>query len=497
MTIKITKRMRELLSASLLGLSRAHPLGGWQVLTILYRDATSSEVPTTLSFLVTRYNTEYLDTAGGEEPMSDDVLKRILDVLADKARFVEVNSRRVRQRTRNGKLHRVQSYVYRITSAGIEYIKAMARVLETENTITANVNRIEEYCQLIEQLASGNGDEQTTALYNDFRRMLSAYEDVMKGMHKLDQDIDELASNIAFEHGGTAAAHLQKMLREQAIPAFQRMLEQSRRVLNLSGDPDFAERVARSQQGSDDLDAAHAVGDDVGMLVRFNNTRDYVHRQMRQIELSLDSSSSAIDASMDSVYQIFHTIMDSTHLLSSEFEHARQQSVDVQELSGELDDLLGSYLTLYVAEGLPEHVPYDRDVAEYTDLLHADTIGPRRYVAKMNEHNTKTMADNPSVVAGNAEADATVSALAEFKQLVMTDAHHGAVTQDLELTSRRTRDELVRLYPAIAYGEYSSFAPFGRAVSLVEASGDKPVRLHCRGEQFSVFLPTGLRLEFR
>ncbi len=497
MAVKIPQRMRMLLSASLLGLSRAHPLGGWQVLTILYRDATSSEVPTTLNFLVTRYNAEYLDGVNGEEPMADDALKRILDVLANQAHFVEVNSRRVRQRTRNGRLHRVQSYVYRITSAGIEYIKAMNRVLEAENTITANVNRIEEYCHLITQLASGEHDEHSTVLYNDFRRMLSAYEDVMKGMHKLDQDIDELASNIAFEHGGTAAAHLQKMLREQAIPAFQQMLTQSRRVINLSRDASFTEAVARSQQGKDDLDAAHALGDDAGMLLRFNNTRDYVRRQLRQIELSLDPSSSAIDASMDSVYQIFHTIMDSTHLLSTEFEHAQQQSVDVQELSGEVDTLLGRYQTLAVASGLPAHIAYDRDVTDYIDLLHAQTIGPRRYVARMNEHVTKTVADNPAVVVSNTEADASVSALAEFKRLVMTDAHHGAVTVDLELESRRTRDELVRLYPAIAYDEYSSFAPFGRAVTLVTTSGERPVRLHCRGERFSVFLPTGLRIEFR
>ena len=51
--------------------------------------------------------------------------------------------------------------------------------------------------------------------------MLDAYDDVMKGIHKLEDDLDEIANDIAFNHGSQAAVHLQQMLRQSdpGIPA--------------------------------------------------------------------------------------------------------------------------------------------------------------------------------------------------------------------------------------------------------------------------------------
>ena len=38
--------------------------------------------------------------------------------------------------------------------------------------------------------------------------MLSAYSDVMKGMHKLSEDLEELANDLVFDRGGKVAEHL-------------------------------------------------------------------------------------------------------------------------------------------------------------------------------------------------------------------------------------------------------------------------------------------------
>ncbi|EGF34946.1 hypothetical protein AAULR_09290, partial [Lacticaseibacillus rhamnosus MTCC 5462] len=51
MAATLSEPLRNLLLASQLGLSVHHPLAGWSVLTILYRDAGSSSEPITLSYL--------------------------------------------------------------------------------------------------------------------------------------------------------------------------------------------------------------------------------------------------------------------------------------------------------------------------------------------------------------------------------------------------------------------------------------------------------------
>lgn len=215
----------------------------------------------TLDTLATKYNVDYLDSENQETPISDVVLKGVLDVLESQAHLIEVSSRKVRIPMKNGVYHNQQSYVYKITSSGIEYLTMMQRVVDAENTVTANINRIDEYCELVEQLSQPNLTTDSTQLYNDFAKMLTAYTDVMKGMHKVDDDLSELAHDLAFNHGSAAAEHLQQMLTSKAIPAFKQLLAQAGLIQELARDEQFTSQVARSQQGQDDLDAAHVTGD--------------------------------------------------------------------------------------------------------------------------------------------------------------------------------------------------------------------------------------------
>ncbi|AUI77252.1 hypothetical protein BB562_00370 [Lactiplantibacillus pentosus] len=50
---------------------------------------------------------------------------------------MDVAPRKVRMPMRNGGFHMQQSYVYRITSSGIEYLSMMQKVVEAESTVTA------------------------------------------------------------------------------------------------------------------------------------------------------------------------------------------------------------------------------------------------------------------------------------------------------------------------------------------------------------------------
>jgi len=262
-------------------------------LTILYHDGAASGAVTNLNYLVQKYNNSYLDAE--ERPLTEDVLKRILDILGNQASLVEVSPRKVRSRMVNGGYHIHQSYVYKITSSGIEYITMMQKVIDADNTVTANITRIREYCELVAKLADPTLSAANTQLYNDFQNMLSAYADVMKGMHKLDEDLSELANDLAFNHGGAAASQLQQMLQDKAIPAFKQLLNQGPRIQALADSNNFSQRVARSQQGSDDLDAAHAAGDQAKMLLRFQRVQDYAQRQLLRLAASFDPSATAID----------------------------------------------------------------------------------------------------------------------------------------------------------------------------------------------------------
>jgi len=497
--LKMEPGLKNLLLAMKLGNSRSHPLAGWHILTILYGDHASAEVPRTLNFLSQQYNAHYLDTAAQEAPLTDAVLKGVLAVLSDQAHLIEVSPRKVRVRMQSGAYHMQQAPVYKITSQGIEYLSAMPKVLDAENTVTANTARIQEYCDLITQLSQPDVDSTSTALFNNFEKMLSAYSDVMKGMHKLDGDLDELANDLAFNHGSRAAEHLQAMLTGKAIPAFQQLIAQGTRVQLLANSTTFAERVARSQQGTDSLDAAKALDNQAALTTKFHSIQNHVEKHLTQLSLSFAPTQTAIDSSeTDSIYMVFDTIMAAIQLLSQEYEHIQDQTVDLRDLTGKIDCLLTQYQTLRIPQAIPRHLAQDRVVADPTDLLAATTLGPIKYVADQRLRQVATAADNPTIAQDQViDADGT-SGLAEFKRLVMIDAQHGEVRHDLTFETQAARDEVTRLYSGTGYDRYTSFAPFGRPVAAIRALPETgPIWLHCQAEDFSVQLPSGFSMQFQ
>lgn len=421
-----------------------------------------------------------------------------MTVLIDTAGLIEVSTRKVRRHTQSGKSLIQQTALYKITSSGIEYLRMMQKVVDAESTVTANTLRITEYCTLVKKLADTEISATTTQLYNDFTNMLAAYEDVMKGMHKLDEDLDELANDLAFNHGSQAASHLQKMLQEKAVPAYRQLLQQAAYIKGLNNLPDFAERVARSQQGQDNLDAAAAIGDTAGMLQRFERTKAYVQRQLRQMSFSFTSSSQAIDSSLDSIYLLFQTILSAIQLLSQEFEHVHNQTIDIQALTNKIDALLPQYAELKVAQSLPSHMPFDRDdVEDMSDLLAADVLGPVTYIARPKTPRVFTVADNPELAIDDSIIAADQVALAEFRRLVMRSAQQAVIDHDLEFTTLTARDEIVHLFAATGYTHYESFAAFGRPLRKAERIAQStPIRLHYQDEDFSVFLPYGFTVWF-
>jgi len=320
----------------------------------------------------------------------------------------------------------------------------------------------------------------------------------MKGMHKLDEDLDELANNLAFEHGSKAAQHLKEMLNQKAIPAFEQLLKQGPLVRVLTDSDRFSEQVAHSQQGKDDLNAAHAIGDQSEMVLRYQRTKKYVHQRLSQLTLSFDASTSAIDSSLDSLYLLFETIMNANDRLSQEYDAIQSQTVDVQQLTQQIDELMPHYQTLVINSELPRHLAQDRELDDYDDFLEATTMGPVKYAADKHQRLVLTEADNPEVVPASTDADVDIErALTEFKQLVMRDATHGGSTGTLEFTSQLARDEVVRLYGATGYDHYDSFAPFGRPIVKVQLlDSGQPVVVHLTGESYQAWLPRGFEIWF-
>ncbi|MCF7522835.1 hypothetical protein L3X07_04620 [Levilactobacillus brevis] len=154
----------------------------------------------------------------------------------------------------------------------------MQKVVDAESTVTANITRINEFCELVHTLTRPPHDLTSTRLYNDFQNMVAANSDVMKGMHKLDEDLDELTNSLVFDHGSVRATHLAKMLNDQAMPAFNQLMKQGARIGALPHSPRFSDQVALSQQGSDNLDIARAIGNQTALTIRHQRTRRYVKR---------------------------------------------------------------------------------------------------------------------------------------------------------------------------------------------------------------------------
>lgn len=485
--------------ATNLGLSRDHPLAGWKILTILYHDGSSSNEAMTLKFLLNRYNTSYLDSEDGETPVTDQTLRHVLTTLSDQANLIGHSTKKIRIKTKNGNYNLRQSIIYHITGSGIEYLNLMQKVVDAENTVTSNINQINEYCRLIDILSDIGIDLNSTQLYNDFSNMIKTYDDVMKGMHKLDEDLNNLANDINFNHGSQAAKHLQSMINDKAIPAFRRILNKAPRVQSLANSSSFKNKIAHSQQRDDDLDTSHAINDKNAMTKRFRQTEAYVKRQMDRIAKSLDPSTSAIDNSLDSVYLLFNTIIKAIQLLSQEYDHITKQNIDLKALTAKIDELLINYQSLSVPAKIQRHYAQDRPLDNPSDLLEASIMGPVVYQANTKIKKIATEEDNPLIVANDQTDEiSNKNALIEIKSLIMKDDNHAVIDHDLEFQTKIARDEVIRIYSATNHDDYDSFTPFGRTVDSVDIIPNcGKIRLHCSDEKFSVYLPQGFKINFR
>lgn len=499
MVLKIKQELKDLLYAMNLGQSRDHPLAGWNVLTILYGNRVSLDTPRTFKFISDQYN-NFLDIENDESPMSDTVLKNVLEILNNQAHLIETFPRKIRVLMNSGNYHMQQASVYRITSRGIEYLNLIPKILDAESTVTANTNRIDEYCKLIKKISQFSEDD-TTELFNDFHNMLSAYSDVMKGMHKLSEDLEELANDLAFDRGGKVAEHLQAMLNEQALPALERLMDQGPKLQYLVEQPNFSDQVARSRQGKGSLEVSRALNDEVKLSSQFQQDKNYVETQLQELSTSFEPTETAIDSSYDSIYLIYIRIKKVNDLLSQEYDHINQQTVDIKELTKDIDSLLQNYQQLLIPRQIPRHLGQDRDLENISqdDLLDATTLGPIKYQAVDAKKVVATLADNPIIAEDddiNLDSDHQKD-LAEFQKLVMEDDSHGRVDHDLELHSLVARDEIVKLYSASGYDHFESFTIFGRPIKNAKTMNKTGrLKIHCDQEKYAVYLPTGFTFEF-
>jgi hypothetical protein len=328
--------------------------------------------------------------------------------------------------------------------------------------------------------------------------MLSAYSDVMKGMHKLSEDLEELANDFAFDRGGKVAEHLQAMLNKQALPALEQLMDQGPKLQSLVERTSFSDQVARSRQGKGSLEVSLALNDAVKLSSQFQQDKKYVETKLQELSTSFEPTETAIDSSYDSIYLIYIRIKKVNDLLSQEYDHINQQTVDIKELTKDIDSLLQNYQQLSIPEQIPRHLGQDRNLENIStdDLLDATTLGPIKYQAVDAKKRVATLADNPEIAED--EVNNTLNNqndLAEFKKLVMIDDLHGKVDRDLKLNSMVARDEIIKLYSASGYDHYESFTIFGRPIKRrSQSSKAGRVKIHCGKEKYAVYLPTGLVL---
>lgn len=498
MTLNINDDLRGLLLAHSLGRSRDHPFAGWNVLNILYSSQDSLNEPQTLGFIVERYNASYLDDRTNENRITDAVLKNVLNILIEEAKLIEILPRKVRIRMISGNYHMQQASVYRITSRGIEYLSMFSKVLDAESTVTANIVRITEFKDLISMLDKRYLDTSSTKLFNDFNNMLSAYSDVMKGMHKLGQNLDEVSNDLAFNHGGKLAEHLNEMLKDKAVPAYKELISKMQLIHRISKSKDFVKMVAKSKYGVDSLEVDQAIESHSKIAIDIQRDEEYIRKNLQVLAASFDPTTTAIDSSYDSIFLIFNTIMSTIHLLSTEYDHINRQTVDIKELTTQIDQLLLHYQNISMPKQMPRHLGQDRLVASSEDLLEAGKLGPAVYQANVNNKRVATTEDNPVIAEDDVVQENRLDALDEFKKLTMIDGKNGRVDHDLIFNSIVARDEIMRLYSATGYNDYQNFVPFGRQIQKVTViSTTGPIWLHLKTEKYSVRLPSGFKFSFK
>ncbi|WP_125707375.1 hypothetical protein [Lacticaseibacillus porcinae] len=518
MSHQLSPQLRDLILSMNLGHSPMHRLGGWNLLEIMSRHGSGFGEPITIRFLVREYNAEYLEP--GEAPVSNQILGRLLDVLINQARLVSENTRKVRLNL-DGKYIVKTSAVYRITSSGIEFLNAMQRVVNAENTVVASTRRIDEFVDLVHLMRTQKQwHSETVAFHDHFVKMLEAFQDVMNGMRKLDADLREIATDLSFNHASEVAHKLQLMLQKQAVPAYRKLQEEARTILKMSRDEALVEALGHSAMAEDNLDAQNAVGDAGQLLV---NRRAHMHAIQRQLDTlaqSFDPTPSAIQNSFDSIYLLFETLWAAVKLLTAEFDHVQRQTVDVKALTKTIDELLTRAETLHLPAALPSHLPMDRlnpqelekieqyngeertkKMSEYIsdvreELTDAGSFPPVQRFVKEAEVRVYTQADNPKVVIDSLQVSDTKAAMNEFVQQVMQNETLGVIAGELTFQHASARDLAVTLFSATQYEDADSFAIFGRPLKQVEVLADsQPVRIHLASEAYVAVLPHAYRFE--
>lgn len=491
----LQKELRRILNATILGGNINHPLAGWWILTILRHNTQNADTPITADFLLQHFNINYLER--DEKPIANEVFKKILDKLAVAA-MVEKSQHKVREQMHNGTRHNKTTSIYRITSVGLSFMNGLQKAADSQSMATANVDRIDEYCQLVDELYFKKSNAETSQLFNRFGEMIDASQDVLKGMHKLDADLSDLANDISFNHGSQNADTLQQLLKQRAIPAFLKMINTASRVQAMVFDKDYSRRIAASKQGKDSMDLDQMLGRQAKIAIDFKNTRQVVQAGLEQLNNSLESTTNQIDNSVDSIYMLYDTIGRTIRLLVREYEYSHQQQLDVKEMARQLDDLMSHYEDVHFPEALPSHLADDRDEDDPNDLLEAVSLRPVDYLIDRSARDVATEADNPAYAEDTYVDSGWNQGLTDFNAVLKPDAAGKAVVNcNLEFVSRLARDEVARLYTALSYDKLNGFAPFGRQVmAITPIKTANPIKLHCRGEQYSVYLPNGFTVRF-
>lgn len=355
----LQKELRNILNATILGGNMNHPLAGWWILTILRGNTQNADTPITADFFYCSNLTLIIWTVTKNRSLLK-CLKKILDRLTA-ADMIEKSQHKVREQMHNGTRHIKTTYIYRINSVGLSFMNGLQKAADSQSMATANVDRIDEYCQLVNEIYARDNDAETSRLFNHFGVMIDASQDVLKGMHKLDADLSDLANDISFNHGSENAETLQKLLKERAIPAFIKMINTSSKVQHMVFDLEYSRRIAASKQGKDSIDLDQMLGREDKMAIDFKNTRQVIQASLEQLNNSLESTSNKIDNSVDSVYMLYDTISRTIRLLVREYEHSQQQQLDVKEMVRQLDDLMAHFEDVHFPQALPVHLADDRD----------------------------------------------------------------------------------------------------------------------------------------
>ncbi len=73
---------------------------------------------------------------------------------------------------------------------------------------------------------------------------------------------------------------------------------------------------------------------------------------------------------------LFQTLTGVSERLSREYERIQSQTVDIQALTRQIDQLMTHYETVQLPTALPRHLALDRQFEDPNDFLTASVAGP-------------------------------------------------------------------------------------------------------------------------